>query len=83
MRGDPSLGLVLRRLRVRNRITQAALAERIGMGLPTLCAVERGLRDPGWTEVRAIARALDVSLDELGAAVEQQTQRYVLEVVVP
>ncbi len=81
MKGDPSLGLVLRRLRVRNRITQAALAARIGMGVPTLCAVERGLHDPGWTEVRA--RALDVSLDELGAAVEQQTQRDAPGVTVP
>ncbi len=83
MRGDPSLGLVVRRLRVRGRTTQEAMAERIGMSVPTLCAVERGLRDPGWTEVRAIARALDVSLDELGAAVEQQTQRDAPGVVAP
>jgi DNA-binding XRE family transcriptional regulator len=54
-------------------VTQEALADLIGVSAPTLCSRERGLIDPPWSRVRAIARALDVELDELGAAVEGAT----------
>jgi transcriptional regulator with XRE-family HTH domain len=67
---DPELGLAIRRLRHSKDVTQEALADRIDVSAPTLCSLERGLIDPPWSRVRAIARALDVELDELGAAVE-------------
>jgi transcriptional regulator with XRE-family HTH domain len=70
MRGDPALGAVVHRFRKREGLTQPALAERVGISAPILREVERGLRDPGWILVRAIARALDVSLEELLAAIE-------------
>jgi len=37
-----------------------------------MARIERGASNPAWSNVRAIARALKVSLDELGAAVEQE-----------
>lgn len=67
---DPELGLAIRRLRFAKNIKQEALADWIDVSAPTLCSLERGLLDPPWSRVRAIARALDVDLDELGAAVE-------------
>ena len=67
---DPELGLAIRRLRHSKGVTQEALADRIDVSAPTLCSLEHGLTDPPWSRVRAIARALDVELDELGAAVE-------------
>jgi transcriptional regulator with XRE-family HTH domain len=70
MRGDPELGLAIRRLRRSKDVTQEVLADRIDVSAPTLCSLERGLLDPPWSRVRAIARALDVELDEFGAAVE-------------
>jgi DNA-binding XRE family transcriptional regulator len=45
-----------------------------GITVSTLVRIERGQSDPRWTNVRAIARVLDVELDELGAAVEMEEQ---------
>jgi len=69
-KGDPMLGWAVRRMRDRKNVTQATLADAIDVSPATLCAMERGLLDPPWSRVRAVARALNVSLDELGAEVE-------------
>jgi transcriptional regulator with XRE-family HTH domain len=73
MRYDPDLGLAVRQLRHSKGVTQESLADRIDVSASTLCSLERGLIDPPWSRVRAIARALDVEMDELGAAVEGAT----------
>jgi transcriptional regulator with XRE-family HTH domain len=73
MRYDPELGLAIRRLRHAKGVTQEALADRIDVSAPTLCSLERGLIDPPWSRVRRIARALDVDMNELGAAVDEAT----------
>jgi transcriptional regulator with XRE-family HTH domain len=74
MRYDPDLGLAIRRLRHSKGVTQEALADRIDVSASTLCSLERGLIDPPWSRVRAIAHALDVDMDELGAAVQAVTR---------
>ncbi len=67
---DPALAGVLKRFRHRNGISQEALAFKADVTIATLSRVERGVTDPAWSTVRAVARALDVSMDELGSAVE-------------
>lgn len=71
-RPDPTLGRVVRRLRKGRGFSQEDLAFGSGVTVSALSRIERGLTDPVWGHVRALARALDVSLDKLGAAVEQE-----------
>jgi transcriptional regulator with XRE-family HTH domain len=68
---DPTLATVLRRLRVERGTTQEALAYRSGITTGSLARIELGQASPAWTTVREIAQALDVSLVELAAAVEE------------
>jgi transcriptional regulator with XRE-family HTH domain len=68
---DPALAVVLRRFRKRAGISQEDLAYESGVTISALSRIERGLSNPTWSSVRALARALDVEMDELGAAVEQ------------
>lgn len=72
MRRDPALPAVLKRFRKRERLSQEDLAFNAGVTVATLSRIERGATDPAWTTVRAVARALDVSMDELGSAVEME-----------
>ena len=67
---DPALAAVLRRLRVERGATQEALAYRSGITTGSLARIELGQASPAWTTVCQIARALDVSMAELAAAVE-------------
>ncbi len=67
---DPALAAVLHRFRLRAGVTQEALAFKADLTIATMSRMERGVTDPAWTSIRAAARGLDVSLDELGAAVE-------------
>jgi transcriptional regulator with XRE-family HTH domain len=69
---DPALSPVLRRFRHRSGLMQEALAFEAGLTIATLSRMERGVTDPAWSSVRAVARALDVAMDELGAAVEME-----------
>jgi transcriptional regulator with XRE-family HTH domain len=67
---DPTLAAVLRRLRLERGATQEALAYRSGITTGSLARIELGQASPAWTTVCQIALALDVSLVELAAAVE-------------
>ncbi len=67
---DPTLAAIVRRLRSRNGLTQEDLAFAADITISAMSRIERGLSDPAWTSIRAIAKALGISLDELGAAVE-------------
>jgi len=76
--GEPSLGRLIRRLRLRAGITQEALAERAGVSLATIEALEGDRRrQPYPHTVVALAEALGLSADEraaLQAAVPQREQ---------
>jgi transcriptional regulator with XRE-family HTH domain len=67
---DPALAAVLRRMRVERGATQEALAYRSGITTGSLARIELGQASPAWTTVRQIAKALDVSMADLAAAVE-------------
>lgn len=67
---DQALGVVVRRLRRRAGLGQQELAAGAGVTVSALSRIERGVSNPTWTTVRAIARTLRVELDEMGAAVE-------------
>src|SRR6266536_3126683 len=65
---EPSFGSLLRRLRLRARITQEALAERAGVSLATIEALEEARRrQPYPHTVAALAEALGLSADERAA----------------
>jgi transcriptional regulator with XRE-family HTH domain len=46
--------------------------------IATLSRIERGVTNPKWMSVRAIARALGVGMGELSAAVETEEARATL-----
>lgn len=55
-------GARLKELRIAAGQTQKQLAERAGVSLRTIGALERGAYDPVWTTVTRLARALGVSI---------------------
>jgi transcriptional regulator with XRE-family HTH domain len=62
---DQTLGLTLRRARVKRGETQEEVARRAGLTIAAYARIERGMADPKWTTVKSIAEALDVSLGRL------------------
>lgn len=69
---DKALAAVVRRLREERGITREALAFHAGITTGSLARVELARSTPGWDTVRSIAKALDVPLADLGAAVEAE-----------
>jgi transcriptional regulator with XRE-family HTH domain len=69
---DPALAKTLRRLREERGYSQEALGHESGLTLASIARIETGKSSPAWSTVRAIAKALDVTLAELGAAVEAE-----------
>lgn len=67
---DKALAAAVRRLREERGITREALAFHAGITTGSLARIELVQSTPGWDTVRSIARALDISLAALGAAVE-------------
>jgi transcriptional regulator with XRE-family HTH domain len=65
------LGRRIRALRLRRELTQEALGEQAGVNYKYLGAVERGERNPSVKQLRAIAAALGVELQDL-VVVEQE-----------
>jgi transcriptional regulator with XRE-family HTH domain len=59
---QPALGKAIRQLREKKGVTQEAVAHHAGITTATLGVIERGLSNPTWATVKAIAVALDVSL---------------------
>jgi transcriptional regulator with XRE-family HTH domain len=64
------LATLLKRLREDSGITQEELAFDAGITASALSRIERGLNSPGWTTVRRLAEALDVTLVRLAGEVE-------------
>jgi transcriptional regulator with XRE-family HTH domain len=69
---NAALAAVLRRLRETRGLSQEALAQRAEIALNTYSRIERGQASPTWPTVRALAAALDVSMAELGAAIDAE-----------
>ncbi len=60
-----ALGAAVRDLRARRGISQEALAEISGMHRTYLGGIERGNRNPSYTNIRRIADALEVRTSQL------------------
>jgi transcriptional regulator with XRE-family HTH domain len=72
---DPRLGRAIRELRQAAGVTQEDVAYHAGISTGSLSRIECSLANPSWTTVRRIAAALDASLGELVAAVEERPER--------
>jgi transcriptional regulator with XRE-family HTH domain len=59
------LGKAIRQLREKRGMTQEGLAHEAGSTAATIGAIERGLTNPSWGTVEAIAGALGVSVVEV------------------
>jgi transcriptional regulator with XRE-family HTH domain len=67
---DPALATVVRRLREQRGLTREVLAYHAGITTGSLARIELVQSTPGWDTVRSLAAALEISLRDLGAAVE-------------
>jgi transcriptional regulator with XRE-family HTH domain len=70
---DAALAVALLNLRRARGQTQEDLAHAAGLTVTAYARIERGSANPTWTTVRRIAAALDVSVSELGQAVERHS----------
>jgi predicted transcriptional regulator len=67
---DPTLAHALRQARRDLGSTQEAVAYEAGITVAAFARIERGEADPRWSTVVRVADALQVSLAELVAAME-------------
>lgn len=72
---DEALAAVVREMREERDESQQTLAYRSGITAGSLARIELGQASPAWATVRQIARALNVGMRELGAAVERMDAR--------
>lgn len=68
---QPPLGAAIRALRIKKEAKQQAVAEAAGITVAHLSKIERGLTNPTWGTVAAIAEALGVSMVEIARAAER------------
>jgi transcriptional regulator with XRE-family HTH domain len=59
------MGKTLKRLRTRNKLSQAALAKRAGLSREYLNKIEAGRYDPPLSTLNGLAKALGVRVTEL------------------
>ena len=64
-RPQPALGKAIRQLREKRGTSQEDLAHHAGVTTGTISTIERGLSNPTWATVEAIAAALGVSMTDL------------------
>jgi transcriptional regulator with XRE-family HTH domain len=69
---DPALAAALRGLREDRGLALEAVAFRAGVSADAIGRIELGRSSPSWVTVRAITKALGVSLAELAAAIEAE-----------
>jgi transcriptional regulator with XRE-family HTH domain len=69
---DRRLAHVLRDLRERGDLSQETIAHKAGLTVSAYARIERGEANPTWTTVTKIAKALDVSLAQLGDAIDRR-----------
>lgn len=70
-RPQPALGKAIRQLREKRGLTQESVAHDAGVTTATLGVIERGLSNPTWATLQAIASALGASMVELSEAEEK------------
>jgi transcriptional regulator with XRE-family HTH domain len=63
--------MAIRQLREKKGETQATVAQRAGIAIPTLSMIEGGNSNPTWATVRDIASALGVSISQLAKLSEK------------
>jgi XRE family transcriptional regulator, regulator of sulfur utilization len=71
---QPALGKAIRELREKRGATQEAVAHDAGITTATLGVIERGLSNPTWATVKAIAAALGVTMSKLAQLDETSTK---------
>lgn len=74
---DSPIGATVQRLRAVRGLTQEDLAYSAGITVSALSRIERGLSNPTWMNICAIARALDTPMSELCTAIEQSEQTHI------
>jgi transcriptional regulator with XRE-family HTH domain len=67
---QPALGAAIRALRDKKHATQETVSQEAGITVAHLSKIERGLTNPTWGTVVAIAEALDTSLLQLAKRYE-------------
>lgn len=70
-RPPAALGKAIRQLREKRGMTQEGLAHEAGSTAATVGAIERGLSNPSWGTVEAVAAALGVSVVEVARLTEK------------
>jgi transcriptional regulator with XRE-family HTH domain len=69
---DPELARTLRSIRESQGRSQEAVAHAAGIAVNSLRRIEYGESNPTWTTVRSVAAALEISIEELGRAIDQR-----------
>ena len=69
------LGEVIRKFRVKKRLSQEALADLAGIHRTYLGGVERGERNPSFQSLGRILNALGISWQDFGEALDQHLRR--------
>lgn len=68
---QPALGRAVRTVREERGETQESLAQKAGVTTGTISLIERGRSNPAWGTIKAIARALDIPIGDLGHLSEE------------
>lgn len=68
---QPALGEAVRKLREKRGVTQERLAQDADLTTGTISLIERGRSNPAWGTVKAIAKALNISLGELAQTADK------------
>lgn len=71
------IGKIIHKYRTSKQLTQAQLAELIGVGQSTVAMYERGSCTPSWSRVHSMSKVFGVSLEVLAselarASIEQE-----------
>lgn len=67
---QPALGAAIRTLRTRAGLSQEELAHRADLHPTWVSHLESGRRNPAWSSMQRLAKALDTSVAEIAAVAE-------------
>jgi transcriptional regulator with XRE-family HTH domain len=69
---DPSLGKALRHFREARKLSQERVSHAADITLGAYGKIERNEVAPAWPTVKAIAKGMGITMEELGAVVDRQ-----------